>query len=97
VADQQRGSERLRDEVFARAEQEQIRFVSLEFTDIMGIVKTVTIPYHKFGDAVQHGLWFDGSSVEGFARTHESDMFLRPDRKRSIRCHGTRALTRPRE
>src|SRR5947209_11513115 len=45
----------------------------------MGVVKNVHIPFHKFGDAVEHGLWFDGSSVEGFARIHESDMFLDPD------------------
>ena len=56
-----------------------MRFVSLQFTDIMGIVKNVHIPFHKFEDAVDHGLWFDGSSIEGFARIHESDMFLDPD------------------
>ena len=69
----------LRTQVFDRAERDGIRFVNLQFTDIMGLVKTVTIPLHKFQDAVEHGLWFDGSSVEGFARIHESDMFLRPD------------------
>jgi glutamine synthetase len=45
----------------------------------MGVVKNVTIPMHKFEDAVDHGLWFDGSSIEGFARIHESDMYLDPD------------------
>jgi glutamine synthetase len=69
----------LKADIFAQAEREQVKFVNLQFTDIMGLVKTVTIPFHKFGDAVSHGLWFDGSSVEGFARIHESDMFLRPD------------------
>jgi glutamine synthetase len=70
---------KLKDDVFASAEQARVRFVSLQFTDIMGVVKNVHIPFHKFGDAVDHGLWFDGSSVEGFARIHESDMFLDPD------------------
>src|SRR5438477_3723644 len=70
---------RLKEQVFAAAEEARVRFVSLQFTDIMGIVKNVHIPFHKFGDAVEHGLWFDGSSVEGFARIHESDMFLDPD------------------
>ena len=65
--------------MLARAEQEQVRFINLQFTDIMGLVKTVSIPFHKFSDAIDQGLWFDGSSVEGFARIHESDMFLRPD------------------
>ena len=69
----------LKQRVFEQAEAAKVRFVSLQFTDIMGVVKNVHIPYHKFGDAVDHGLWFDGSSVEGFARIHESDMFLDPD------------------
>jgi glutamine synthetase len=73
------GADQMRDHVFARAEEDRIRFVNLQFADIMGLVKTVTIPFHKFEDAVHHGLWFDGSSVEGFARIHESDMYLRPD------------------
>ena len=68
-----------RDQIVTRAERDGVRFVNLQFTDIMGLVKTVTIPLHKLNDAVQDGLWFDGSSVEGFARIHESDMFLRPD------------------
>lgn len=71
--------EELKAEVLRRAEQEQVRFVSLQFTDIMGMVKNVTIPLHKFPDAIEHGLWFDGSSIEGFARIHESDMYLEPD------------------
>jgi glutamine synthetase len=65
--------------VWELAEAANVRFVSLQFTDIMGVVKNVHIPFHKFGDAVEHGLWFDGSSVEGFARIHESDMYLDPD------------------
>jgi glutamine synthetase len=70
---------KLKDEVFSTAEKAKVRFVSLQFTDILGVVKNVHIPFHKLGDAVDHGLWFDGSSIEGFARIHESDMFLDPD------------------
>src|SRR5262249_55471664 len=69
----------MKQRVFEEAEAAHVRFVSLQFTDIMGVVKNVHIPFHKFGDAVDHGLWFDGSSIEGFARIHESDMFLDPD------------------
>src|SRR5215211_1180701 len=69
----------LKDRVLKQAEEAQVRFVSLQFTDIMGVVKNVHIPFHKFEDAVDYGLWFDGSSIEGFARIHESDMFLDPD------------------
>src|SRR6266516_2677146 len=74
-----RSADQLKSEVFDSARRDAVQFVNLQFTDIMGLVKTVTIPFHKFHDAVEHGLWFDGSSVEGFARIHESDMFLRPD------------------
>jgi glutamine synthetase len=56
-----------------------IRFVQLQFTDILGIVKAVTIPIHRLEDSVQHGTWFDGSSVEGFTRIAESDQYLAPD------------------
>lgn len=56
-----------------------IRHLDLQFTDVMGAVKTVTIPADQVGDAVEHGVWFDGSSVESFARTAESDMYLVPD------------------
>jgi glutamine synthetase len=69
----------LKRRVLERAAAEQIRFVNLQFTDIMGLVKTVSIPIHKLEEAIDHGLWFDGSSVEGFARIHESDMYLQPD------------------
>ncbi len=69
----------LKERVFKQAEEAKVRFVSLQFTDIMGVVKNVHIPFHKFGDAVEHGMWFDGSSIEGFARIHESDMYLDPD------------------
>src|SRR6266571_1397443 len=72
-------SESLRSEVAATIDEESVRFVSLQFTDIMGVAKNVTIPVHKLTDAVEHGLWFDGSSIDGFARIHESDMYLEPD------------------
>lgn len=63
----------------AQAERENVRFVNLQFTDLMGVVKSVAIPLHQFEDACVNGKWFDGSSIEGFARIAESDMFLVPD------------------
>ena len=72
-------NESQRANVFERLQKEAVRFVSLQFTDIMGVAKNITIPAHKLGDAVEHGLWFDGSSIDGFARIHESDMYLEPD------------------
>jgi glutamine synthetase len=53
--------------------------VNLQFTDVVGVVKSVTIPFHQFEDCIDHGKWFDGSSIEGFARVAESDMHLDPD------------------
>ena len=59
--------------------QENVRFINLQFTDIIGMVKSVTIPVSQFEECVGHGKWFDGSSIEGFARIAESDMLLAPD------------------
>ncbi|MCS6910133.1 MAG: type I glutamate--ammonia ligase [Anaerolineales bacterium] len=56
-----------------------IRFINLQFTDIMGVVKSVGLPTEMWADVLDHGMWFDGSSVQGFARIAESDMLLHPD------------------
>ena len=61
------------------AEATGIRFVQLQFTDIIGRVKAVTIPIHQLEGSVTHGTWFDGSSIEGFTRIAESDQYLMPD------------------
>ena len=45
----------MKQRVFEQAEAAHVRFISLQFTDIMGVVKNVHIPFHKFGDAVDHG------------------------------------------
>jgi glutamine synthetase len=56
-----------------------VRFVQLQFTDIIGHVKAVTVPIHQLEGSVRHGTWFDGSSIEGFTRIAESDQYLMPD------------------
>lgn len=66
-------------DTFERIAQDNVRFVMLQFTDIAGIVKSITIPVKHLDDSVKYGTWFDGSSVSGFARIHESDMYLKPD------------------
>lgn len=66
-------------QVLQHAEDHKVRFINLQFTDIVGVVKGVTIPVEEFEHACEHGVWFDGSSIEGFARIAESDMFLMPD------------------
>src|SRR5438132_963757 len=77
MSEQQKQSER--DSVLATIEAEHVRFVNLEFTDVVGMAKCVTIPVEQFPDCLTHGKWFDGSAIEGFARVAESDMYLFPD------------------
>jgi glutamine synthetase len=67
------------EEIYAKIEQEGVQFINLQFTDVMGIVKSVTIPAATFPEIVERGQWIDGSSIAGFARIAESDMFLMPD------------------
>jgi glutamine synthetase len=66
-------------DILTRTEQNQIKFIDLQFTDVVGVVKNVTIPVHQLPAALENGIWFDGSAIEGFARIAESDMHLRPD------------------
>src|SRR5512135_1439252 len=66
-------------ELLAKVGQNQIQFIDLQFTDVVGVVKNVTIPAAELADALENGIWFDGSAIEGFARIAESDMHLRPD------------------
>ncbi len=68
-----------REQILATIQQQRVRFVNLEFTDVVGMAKCVTIPVEQFPDCLTHGKWFDGSSLEGFARIAESDMYLFPD------------------
>jgi glutamine synthetase len=56
-----------------------VRFLRLQFTDILGVNKNVEIPASRLGKALAGDVLFDGSSIEGFVRTVESDMLLRPD------------------
>jgi glutamine synthetase len=66
-------------EVIERAKKDDVKFISLQFTDVTGVVKSVDIPVGRLAVALEDGIWFDGSSVEGFARIQESDMRLVPD------------------
>ncbi|PDW02230.1 type I glutamate--ammonia ligase [Candidatus Viridilinea mediisalina] len=68
-----------RQTLLQRAEEDRVAFVNLQFSDVLGMAKTVTIPVDELEDALDHGVWFDGSAIEGFARSVESDMYLVPD------------------
>ncbi len=67
------------DEVLEEIEEKNVKFIRLQFTDILGIVKNVAIPVEQAEKALKDGIWFDGSSIEGFVRIQESDMRLDPD------------------
>lgn len=65
--------------ILTQAMEDKVKFVSLQFSDLLGVIKEVIIPVKKLDDALINGVWFDGSSIEGFARIQESDLFLKPD------------------
>jgi glutamine synthetase len=68
-----------REEILAAADEQGVRFMRLQFTDILGIIKNVEIPRSQFEKALDGQILFDGSSIEGFTRIEESDMLLVPD------------------
>jgi glutamine synthetase len=63
-------------DVLSQVKSDDVKFVSLQFTDVTGSVKSVDITPERLTSALEDGVWFDGSSVEGFARVQESDMRL---------------------
>ena len=65
--------------VLKQVEKDNIKLITLQFTDLLGVIKELIIPVEELEDASRNGVWFDGSSVEGFARIQESDLFLKPD------------------
>ncbi|OGC70940.1 hypothetical protein A3J33_04210, partial [candidate division WWE3 bacterium RIFCSPLOWO2_02_FULL_53_10] len=67
------------DEIRNSVRRENISFIILQFTDLLGQPKTVEVSANRLDDILDSGIWFDGSSIEGFARIAESDMLLRPD------------------
>jgi glutamine synthetase len=69
----------LKTAILDRVERERVKFLRLQFTDILGVIKNVEIPDRQFGDALEGRIMFDGSSIEGFVRIEESDMYLKPD------------------
>ncbi len=59
--------------------EENIKYIRMQFTDMMGMLKNVEIPITRLEDALNNEVMFDGSSIEGFVRIHEADMYLHPD------------------
>ncbi len=69
----------IKKELLALAKRDKVTFIDLQFSDFLGNIKNSTIPVYNLEGALEKGIWIDGSSIEGFARIHESDMFLMPD------------------
>ncbi len=67
------------EKILEQVKQDNVTFIQLQFTDILGVVKSLTIPAKHLADSLEYGTWFDGSSIEGFMRIQESDQFLKPD------------------
>ncbi|MFB9861257.1 type I glutamate--ammonia ligase [Salinicoccus siamensis] len=68
-----------REDILKMAEEQNVRYIRLQFTDIVGHIKNVEIPYRHLDKALDGEMMFDGSSIEGFVRLEESDMYLKPD------------------
>ncbi|MEW6727086.1 MAG: type I glutamate--ammonia ligase [Bacillota bacterium] len=71
----------IKQEILEKCRQLGVKFIRLQFTDILGVLKNVAIPVEQLEKALDGELMFDGSSIHGFARIEESDMYLRPDPK----------------
>lgn len=67
--------------ILNEVKRNRVRFVQLWFTDVLGFLKGITVSTPELSRALKHGLGFDGSSIEGFARIEESDMVIKPDPK----------------
>ncbi len=68
-----------REDIKRLAVEENVKFIRLQFTDILGTIKNVEIPISQLEKALDNKMMFDGSSIEGFVRIEESDMLLYPD------------------
>ena len=68
-----------KNDILAKAQKDNIKFVRLQFCDIFGLLKNVTLTVSQLEKALDNKCMFDGSSIEGFVRIEESDMYLYPD------------------
>lgn len=68
-----------REDILRLVEENDVKFIRLQFTDIFGFLKNVAITDRQLEKALDNNIMFDGSSISGFVRIEESDMYLRPD------------------
>lgn len=72
-------SKMTKEEIMRIVEEKNVKFIRLQFTDVLGHLKNVAITVSQLDKALNNKIMFDGSSIEGFVRIEESDMYLRPD------------------
>lgn len=68
-----------KEDIHKFAKEENVRYLRLQFTDILGVIKNVEVPVSQLEKVLDNEMMFDGSSIEGFVRIEESDMYLYPD------------------
>lgn len=68
-----------KEDILRMVDEEDVEFIRLQFTDMFGCLKNVAITVSQLEKALDNQCMFDGSSIEGFARIEESDMYLYPD------------------
>jgi len=68
-----------KEEIKTIIKENDISYIRMQFTDMLGDIKAVEIPVNRIDDALNNKIMFDGSSIEGFVRIKEADMYLRPD------------------
>lgn len=66
-------------DILRMAKEENVRYIRLQFTDLLGVIKNVEVPVSQLDKVLENKMMFDGSSIEGFVRIEESDMYLYPD------------------
>ncbi|MCL4408064.1 MAG: glutamine synthetase, partial [Thermotogae bacterium] len=70
---------RMKEELLKIIKEKNVKIVRLQFTDLDGTLKQVSVPTSDINRVLDNKVMFDGSSIEGFARINESDMYLKPD------------------
>jgi glutamine synthetase len=68
-----------KEQILKECMDKDVEFIRLQFIDILGVSKNIAITFSQLEKVLNDGMMFDGSSIEGFARIEESDMYLRPD------------------
>ena len=68
-----------KEDILKIAKEEEVSFLRLQFTDVLGSIKSLELPVEQLEKALDGEIMFDGSSIEGFVEVEESDMFLKPD------------------